>query len=111
LQVQETISAAERLAHSLHPWRTSFAVVPLFALANTGVPLSRRRRRPSATATGGCWAASPHSERYGIDWDVIFLLLGMMVIVGVVKQTGLFDYLGIWSANRAGGRPFRILVT
>jgi Na+:H+ antiporter, NhaA family len=40
LHVQETISAAERLAHSLHPW-TSFAVVPLFALANAGVPLSR----------------------------------------------------------------------
>jgi NhaA family Na+:H+ antiporter len=38
--VQETISAAERLAHTLHPW-TSLAVVPLFALANAGVPLSR----------------------------------------------------------------------
>jgi NhaA family Na+:H+ antiporter len=38
--VQETISAAERLEHTLHPW-TSFAVVPLFALANAGVPLSR----------------------------------------------------------------------
>jgi Na+:H+ antiporter, NhaA family len=38
--VQETISAAERLAHTLHPWN-SFAVVPLFALANAGVPLSR----------------------------------------------------------------------
>ncbi len=52
-----------------------------------------------------------HSERFGIDWDVIFLLLGMMVIVGVIKQTGLFDYLAIWSAKRARGRPFRILVT
>jgi NhaA family Na+:H+ antiporter len=36
--VQETISPAERLAHTLHPW-TSFVVVPLFALANAGVPL------------------------------------------------------------------------
>jgi Na+:H+ antiporter, NhaA family len=40
LHVQEMISAAERLAHTLHPW-TSLAVVPLFALANAGVPLSR----------------------------------------------------------------------
>ena len=38
LHVQETISAAERLEHSLHPW-TSFAIVPLFALANAGVVL------------------------------------------------------------------------
>jgi Na+/H+ antiporter NhaD/arsenite permease-like protein len=52
-----------------------------------------------------------HSEEFGIDWDVIFLLLGMMVIVGVIKQTGLFDVLAIWSAKRARGRPFRILVT
>jgi Na+/H+ antiporter NhaD/arsenite permease-like protein len=52
-----------------------------------------------------------HSERYGIDWDVIFLLLGMMVMVGVIKQTGLFDFLAIWSAKKARGRPFRILVT
>jgi Na+/H+ antiporter NhaD/arsenite permease-like protein len=50
-----------------------------------------------------------HSEEFGIDWDVIFLLLGMMVIVGVIKQTGLFDYLAIWSAKRARGQPFRIL--
>jgi Na+:H+ antiporter, NhaA family len=40
LHVQETVSAAERLAHTLHPW-TSFAVVPLFALANAGVPLGQ----------------------------------------------------------------------
>jgi Na+/H+ antiporter NhaD/arsenite permease-like protein len=52
-----------------------------------------------------------HSEEFGIDWDVIFLLLGMMVIVGVIKQTGLFDCLAIWSAKKARGRPFRILVT
>jgi len=39
-QVQETISPAERLAHTFHPW-TSYIVVPLFALANAGVPLSR----------------------------------------------------------------------
>jgi Na+/H+ antiporter NhaD/arsenite permease-like protein len=50
-----------------------------------------------------------HSQRLGIDWDVIFLLVGMMVIVGVLKQTGLFDYLAIWSAKRARARPARIL--
>jgi Na+:H+ antiporter, NhaA family len=33
---QTTVSPAERLEHLLHPW-TSFAVVPLFALANAGV--------------------------------------------------------------------------
>ncbi|WP_369135523.1 hypothetical protein [Modestobacter sp. I12A-02662] len=26
--------------------------------------------------------------------------VGMMVIVGVLKQTGLFDYLAVWAAQR-----------
>lgn len=46
----------------------------------------------------------------GVDWDVIFLLLGMMLIVAVLWETGLFEYLAIWSAKRARGEPFRILV-
>ncbi|MCV7302771.1 ArsB/NhaD family transporter [Mycobacterium barrassiae] len=51
-----------------------------------------------------------YSEHEGIDWNVIFLLLGMMVIVGVVKQTGLFDFLAIWAAKRSKGSPFRLMV-
>jgi len=50
------------------------------------------------------------SEHEGIDWNVIFLLFGMMIIVGVVKQTGLFDYLGIWAAKKSRGRPYRLMV-
>ena len=46
----------------------------------------------------------------GIDWDVIFLLLGMMVIVSVLRQTGVFEYTAIWAAKRARGRPYRLMV-
>jgi Na+/H+ antiporter NhaD/arsenite permease-like protein len=52
-----------------------------------------------------------HSTETGVEWNVIFLLLGMMLIVAVLRRTGLFEYVAIWSAKRAGGRPFRILVT
>lgn len=51
-----------------------------------------------------------HRVETGIDWEVIFLLLGMMLIVAVLRKTGLFEYLAIWSAKRARGRPFRIMV-
>ena len=51
-----------------------------------------------------------YSEHEGIDWNVIFLLLGMMIIVGVIKQTGLFDFLAIWAAKRSRGKPFRLMV-
>ncbi|GAB3816492.1 ArsB/NhaD family transporter [Micromonospora zhanjiangensis] len=50
------------------------------------------------------------SEEAGIDWNVIFLLLGMMLIVAVLRRTGAFEYLAVWAAKRAGGRPFRVLV-
>ncbi|MEV5893787.1 ArsB/NhaD family transporter [Nonomuraea fuscirosea] len=59
-------------------------------------------------ATGA--GAAFFSEHSGIDWNVIFLLLGMMIIVGVLKQTGVFEYLAIWAAKRARGRPFRLMV-
>jgi Na+/H+ antiporter NhaD/arsenite permease-like protein len=49
------------------------------------------------------------SEQTGIDWNVIFLLLGMMIIVGILRQTGVFEFLAIWSAKRAHGRPFVIM--
>ncbi|MCB5908618.1 SLC13 family permease [Streptomyces pinistramenti] len=51
-----------------------------------------------------------YSEDSGIDWNVIFLLTGMMVIVGVLKKTGIFEYLAIWAVKRARARPFRVLV-
>lgn len=51
-----------------------------------------------------------HSLDAGIDWNVIFLLLGMMVIVGVIKKTGLFEFLAIAAAKRARGKPFAVMV-
>lgn len=46
----------------------------------------------------------------GIDWNVIFLLFGMMIIVGVLKQTGLFEFLALWAAQKSGGHPYKLLV-
>ncbi|BBZ23462.1 SLC13 family permease [Mycolicibacter hiberniae] len=51
-----------------------------------------------------------YSHTTGIDWDVIFLLLGMMIIVSVLRQTGVFEYIAIWAAKRANGSPLRIMV-
>jgi Na+/H+ antiporter NhaD/arsenite permease-like protein len=51
-----------------------------------------------------------YSHDTGVDWDVIFLLLGMMIIVGILRQTGVFEYIAIWAAKRAKGSPFRVMV-
>jgi Na+/H+ antiporter NhaD/arsenite permease-like protein len=51
-----------------------------------------------------------YSRDTGVNWDVLFLLLGMMIVVSVVKQTGLFEYVAIWAAKRAKGSPLRIMI-
>ena len=51
-----------------------------------------------------------YSRATGIDWDVLFLLLGMMIIVSVLRQTGVFEYTAIWAAKRARGSPLRIMI-
>ncbi|MEV5983263.1 ArsB/NhaD family transporter [Streptomyces sp. NPDC052114] len=51
-----------------------------------------------------------YSAHAGIDWNVLFLLLGMMLIVSVLKRTGVFEFFAIWAAQKAGGRPYRLMV-
>jgi Na+/H+ antiporter NhaD/arsenite permease-like protein len=50
-----------------------------------------------------------HSSTTGVDWSVLLLLFGMMIIVAVIAHTGAFESLGIWAAKRARGRPFAIM--
>ena len=45
-----------------------------------------------------------------VDFNTIGVLLGMMLFVGVVKQSGLFEYIAIKTAKLAGGNPVKILV-
>ncbi len=54
-------------------------------------------------ATGADEAFYSHAT--GIDWNVIFLLLGMMIIVGVIHKTGLFEFLAVKAIQLAKGKP------
>jgi Na+/H+ antiporter NhaD/arsenite permease-like protein len=51
-----------------------------------------------------------YSQDSGIDWDVIFLMFGMMIIVSIMRQTGAFEYAAIWAVKRANGSPLRIMI-
>ncbi len=51
-----------------------------------------------------------YSHETGVDWDVIFLLFGMMVIVGILRRTGVFEFIAIWAAKRAKGSPLRVML-
>lgn len=45
-----------------------------------------------------------------VDWNVIFLLLGMMLIAGVLRRTGVFGWLAIRTVRVARGEPLQILL-
>lgn len=47
---------------------------------------------------------------HAIDWNVIFLLVGMMAIANVVRETGLFQWIAVQAVRLGRGDPFRILV-
>ncbi|MGW2289807.1 SLC13 family permease [Streptomyces phaeochromogenes] len=44
------------------------------------------------------------------DWNVSLLLLGMTLMVAVLRRAGVFEYMAIWAADRAGRRPYRLTV-
>ncbi len=45
-----------------------------------------------------------------IDFNTLGLLLGMMVLVGMLSETGFFQYLAIFAAKRSKGKQWRLLV-
>jgi Na+/H+ antiporter NhaD/arsenite permease-like protein len=45
----------------------------------------------------------------GVDFNTIGLLMGMMLLVGITKKCGLFQYLAIWSAKRVNAEPIGVL--
>ena len=45
-----------------------------------------------------------------VDWNVIFLLFGMMVIAGVLRRTGVFAWLAVRTVRVARGEPLAILL-
>ncbi len=96
------------------PW----AAIAVFTVAYVLIATERIHRVAAALGGAGVMLAlgitdaeaAFFSEESGVDWNVVFLLLGMMVIVGVLRQTGIFEYLAIWAVKRARGRPFRVMV-
>ncbi|RMD78960.1 MAG: hypothetical protein D6820_09015, partial [Lentisphaerae bacterium] len=45
-----------------------------------------------------------------VDWNVIFLLMGMMTCVGILAQTGFFEFVAVWLAKKAKGNAALIMI-
>src|SRR4051794_25746484 len=97
---------------------TTWVAVAVFVAAYVLIATERVHKTVAALAGAGLVLGlgvgsseeAFYSHDTGIDWDVIFLLLGMMVIVGILRRTGVFEYTAIWAAKRARGSPVRVMV-
>ena len=89
-----------------------------FVLTYVGIFLERVHRTIIALSGAalmialGSWFGfyDAHSAFGSIDFDTITLLMGMMIVVGLFKETGFFQYLAIRAAKLARGRPWLLLV-
>jgi Na+/H+ antiporter NhaD/arsenite permease-like protein len=84
-------------------------------LVTYGLIVTERIHRTIAALLGGVammlLGVLPQEQAFhAIDWNVIFLLAGMMAIANVLRETGLFQWIAVHSVRLGRGDPFRILI-
>jgi Na+/H+ antiporter NhaD/arsenite permease-like protein len=45
-----------------------------------------------------------------VDWNVIFLILGMMIVIAVIERTGIFQWLAFTAYRISRGRTWLLLI-
>jgi Na+/H+ antiporter NhaD/arsenite permease-like protein len=45
-----------------------------------------------------------------VDWNVIFLIMGMMIVIAVVERTGVFQWLAFNAYRLSGGRVWLLVL-
>ena len=80
-KAKDSVSVVEWLQHTLHPW-TSFLIVPVFALANSGIHISLNGLRDAAGSA--------------VTWGVFFGLLlgkplGVVIATRAAVRSGISD--------------------
>jgi len=100
------------------------AITPLaisllaFTLTYVGIFLERIHRAIVALSGAalmialGTWFSFYTAQEavLSVDYDTIMLLMGMMIVVGLFRETGFFQYLAIRAAKLARGRPWLLLL-
>ena len=86
----------------------------IFLVTYTAIATERLHKTLAAMAGGVAMillgVVSQERAFEEIDFNVIFLLAGMMILAGIVRKTGVFGWIAVRAARFAGGQPYRILV-
>ncbi len=95
---------------------TNEAIIALgIFLVTYAIIISERIHRTIIAMLGGALmilfgVVSQESALHHIDFNTLGLLTGMMIIVTITAETGLFKFIAIWSAKKVNGSPLAILV-
>jgi len=89
--------------------------VLIFTLTYTAI-ISEKINRTAIAIFGAVlmivFQVIPQEHAFGIiDFNTIGLLIGMMIIVNILKKTGVFQYVAIKTAKLAKGDPWKIIVS
>jgi len=92
-------------------WRS----IIIFAFAYVAIATGRLHKAVAALL-GGCLlialgGVSQEAAYRHVDLNVIFLLLGMMILVNALARTGFFQWVAVGLARAAGGSPILILLS
>ena len=104
----------EQSAHEVANWQYYFAIAVF--LITYGFIISEKLNRAVIALFGAAimiifGVVDLHTAFTShIQWETITLLIGMMILVHITSQSGVFEFVAIKAAKAAGGKPIRILL-
>ncbi|MDO4450620.1 MAG: ArsB/NhaD family transporter [Moraxella sp.] len=94
---------------SAHMWLSGILLIIVY-----GFLISEKINRAVVAILGACLAIylgllNQHEALAKVDWNTLWLLIGMMILVSITARTGVFQYVAICSAKLVKASPVGIL--
>ncbi len=94
---------------------SELAIATIIFLVTYAVIISERLDRSVVALTGGALmiafgVLNQEQATEAVDFNTLALLIGMMILVNVMKRTGVFRYVGWKTAGVVGGNPWLLML-
>ncbi len=102
------------ISHTVFGWPPMAVATAIFVLSYAALIVDRLHRAivvlVGASLVVGLGVLTQEQAIHGIDFNTIGLLIGTMVLVAIMGESGVFQFLAIKAAKAAGGNPCGLLV-
>src|SRR3989338_6083154 len=93
---------------------TFFVAIAIF-LITYGLIISEKVHRTIIALFGACLMIilgilNQEQALEGVDFNTLGLLIGIMIIVTIARQSGMFQYVAIWAAKVGKGKPVAVFL-